>query len=266
MCALCLRDPGRCSLAQVFNGLPGCLGNVDKAPQDKSSPPDLFYQQMISPSLSWHPRQIQKQMNTREWTLLELIHHQEGSQWSFGHHLDNHKHICSDTETRESEWRLCMRDHLRNLRSGNVAFVWSHRARPLGENRQSVHDTISSVQVFVTSWQNPQGGRGFNLLELHCVLVQIDHSTDLLEWRHRSQGRDSRTVHHSVFHYTVDASHARRHLHFAQHLGFANNAHSLDNAMDDTGLQSKLVKESLFSLSKWAEIDDSALCSSVVGE
>ena len=40
-----------------------------------------------------------------------------------------------------------MRDHLRNLRSGTVAFVWTYRARPLGENRPSELETISSVQV-----------------------------------------------------------------------------------------------------------------------
>ena len=34
-------------------------------------------------------------------------------------------------------------------------------------------------------------------------------------------------------------------------------------AVDDTRFQSKLVEESLFCLSKWAEIDDPALCSSV---
>ena len=40
-----------------------------------------------------------------------------------------------------------MQDHLRNLRSGTVAFVWTHRARPLGENRPSELETISSAQV-----------------------------------------------------------------------------------------------------------------------
>ena len=121
----------------------------------------------------------------------------------------------------------------------------------------------NSVKLYVTSWQNPQGGRSFDLLEDHCVVVQIDHSTNLFEWRHWSQRWDSRTVNHSASHYTVDTSHAGRHLHFAQHLGFAPNAHSLVVAVDDTGLQSKLAQESLLCLPKWTEIDDPALCSSV---
>ena len=89
-----------------------------------------------------------------------------------------------------------MRDHLRSLRSGTVAFVWTWQARLLSENRPSVLETISSARCrgfpasrselsqlvsHVTSWQNNKGGRSFDLLDVHCVVVQIDHSTNLFE-------------------------------------------------------------------------------------
>ena len=63
--------------------------------------------------------------------------------------------------------------------------------------------------------------------------------------------------------YAIDASHAGGHLHLAEHLGLAADAHRLMVAANDTRLEPKLVEESFFGLPKGVKADDSALCNSV---
>ena len=67
---------------------------------------------MVFPSLSWHPRQIQRQMNTRGWTVPEPMHHRRGSQWPLYHQYAGHDHADDDTEKDVSNHGPCMQKPL----------------------------------------------------------------------------------------------------------------------------------------------------------